>query len=82
MGELKLTFSTGGWWRDGKIKNVLLSLQYVPDAVVDISRTLPTLQGRQLYIVFCTKTEVQSPYISHLTTSKQIQILTGLSPTC
>lgn len=46
MGELKLTLSTGGWWTDGKMKNVLLSLQYVPDAVVDISRTLPTLQGR------------------------------------
>ena len=37
---------TGGWWRDGNINNVLLSLQYVPDAVVGISCTLPTLKGR------------------------------------
>lgn len=39
MGERKLTLSTGGWWRDGKRKTVLLSLQYVPDAVAGISRT-------------------------------------------
>ena len=46
MGELKLTLSTGGWRTDGKIENALLSLQYMPDAVVGISCTLPTLQGR------------------------------------
>lgn len=45
MGELKLTLSTGGLWMDGKIK-MSLSLQYMPDAVVGISCTLPTLQGR------------------------------------
>lgn len=61
MGELKLTLSTGGWRTDGKIENALLSLQYMPDAVVGISCTLPTLQGRQLYFIFCTKAEVQSP---------------------